>query len=197
MPAESNSLLPLQAVASHSQMHPASPHSHFVPQPCHITSPASQPETANRYPWLSILSLIDFVFQEEFIKTHWGDSALPLLSPDIKTTFAATREAKLWTGFTCPLEYQTTTNEDNNGTFKQRKRRGSMPCDENTKKAPSGQKRRKSPEDSGMCSYRNSTVHLVIFTQNQDLKMTITYPQGMMGINTNHKAREKLAFERY
>lgn len=67
-------------------MHPASPHSHFqfcpfLPHPCHITSPASQPETANQYPWLSIPSLIDLVFHEEFIKTQWGDLAVDFSIP--------------------------------------------------------------------------------------------------------------------
>lgn len=151
-------------------MHPASPHSHFqfcpfLPHPCHITSPASQPETANQYPWLSIPSLIDLVFHEEFIKTQWGDLALTFLSPDIETTFAVTRDAKLWRGSTCPLEYQTTANEDNNATLDWRKRRGSMLCEENTKEAPPGQKWGKSLGGSGMCSH---AAQLVIFAQNQD-----------------------------
>lgn len=57
--------------------------------------------------------------------------------PNIKTTFAAARDRKLWTGSVSLLEYQTTTNKDNNATLDWWKRRGSMPRDENTKKAHS------------------------------------------------------------
>lgn len=42
--------------------------------PHYITPHASYSETDNQYPWLGVPSLIDFVFQEDSIKSHWGDS---------------------------------------------------------------------------------------------------------------------------
>lgn len=98
--AESNRLLPHHAVPSHAQIHLGIPHSHFqfcpgLLHPCGITPSASKPETDNQYPWLGIPSLIDFVFWEEFIKSHSGASALPLLSLDIKATFTAIRDKRL------------------------------------------------------------------------------------------------------
>lgn len=99
--AESNRLLPRHAVPSHAQIHLGIPHSHFqfypcLPHPCGITPSTSQPETGNQYPRLGIPSLIDFAFREEFMKSHSGAPAWPLLSPDNKTTFTATRDKRLW-----------------------------------------------------------------------------------------------------